>query len=363
MTDKLLTAIKLGDLQLHNRIVHAPMTRTRAQADNTPTALMAKYYAQRASAGLLIAEATAVAANAIAWLNMPGAYKEAHVAGWKKVTDAVHAEGGTIFLQIWHPGRATHSSLNHGSQPVAPSAVRLEGDEIHTKTGKQPYETPRELNLAEITTIVGQFKQAAKYAKAANFDGIEIHAANGYLIDQFLQSKTNQRNDAYGGSTEKRYTFLKEVITAVLDVFPSSRVGVRLAPNGVFDNMGSPDYRQQFSYVASQLDSFELAYLHVMDGLAFGFHELGEPMTLSEFRQVYNGLLIGNCGYTRQTAESALTAGDADMIAFGRPYITNPDLAERFANNTELAEDADPASWYGSASAEGYTNYTVTAAS
>jgi len=183
------------------------------------------------------------------------------------------------------------------------------------------------------------------------------------LIDQFLQSKTNQRNDAYGGSTEKRYTFLKEVITAVLDVFPSSRVGVRLAPNGVFDNMGSPDYRQQFSYVASQLDSFELAYLHVMDGLAFGFHELGEPMTLSEFRQVYNGLLIGNCGYTRQTAESALTAGDADMIAFGRPYITNPDLAERFANNTELAEDADPASWYGSASAEGYTNYTVTAAS
>ena len=335
------------------------MTRTRAEADNTPNALMAEYYAQRASAGLLIAEATAVAADAIAWQNMPGAYKEEHVAGWKLVTDAVHAKGGTIFLQIWHPGRATHSTLNNGKQPVAPSAVRLAGDEIHTPLGKLPYETPRALELDEIKTIIiSQFKQAAEYAKAANFDGIEIHSANGYLLDQFLQSKTNQRSDSYGGSTEKRYQFLKEVVEAVLQVFPAERIGVRLAPNGIFDNMGSPDFREQFIYVASQLDTFGLGYLHVMDGLAFGFHELGEPMTLSEFRKVYSGLLMGNCGYTQASAEAALTAGDADMIAFGRPYIANPDLPERFARNVPLAEDADPSTWYGTASATGYTDYT-----
>lgn len=357
MKPSLLSPYTLGDLSLKNRIAHAPMTRTRAEADHTPNDLMTQYYAQRASAGLLIAEATAIAEDGIAWQNMPGAYKAEHVAGWKKVTDAVHAQGGTIFLQIWHPGRATHSSLNNGVQPVAPSAVRLENEEIHTPNGKQPYETPRPLEMDEIRSIIRQFKRAAEYAKAANFDGIEIHSANGYLLDQFLQSKTNQRADAYGGSIEKRYQLLKEVIEAVLEVYPRERVGVRLAPNGVFDDMGSPDYREQFTYVASQLDAFGLCYLHVMDGLAFGFHELGAPMTLAEFRQVYSGTLMGNCGYTQATAEAAIAAGEADLIAFGRPYISNPDLPERFANNLPLAEDADPSTWYGTPSAAGYTDY------
>lgn len=357
MTQQLLTPVTLGDLTLSNRIALAPMTRTRAEADNTPNELMVEYYAQRASAGLVIAEATAIASDGIAWQGMPGIYKYEHVPAWRNMTDAIHAKRGTAFLQIWHPGRATHSSLNGGVQPVAPSAIRLENDQIHTPTGKQDYETPRELTVSEIKTIVGYFKRAAEYARAANFDGIEIHAANGYLIDQFLQSKTNHRADAYGGSKEKRTRFLKEILDAVLTVFPSNRIGVRIAPNGAFDDMGSPDYRDQFTYVAQQLDRYNLAYLHVMDGLAFGFHELGEPMTLSEFRKVYSGTLMGNCGYTQETAEAAIASGAADMIAFGRPYITNPDLPERFAKGIALAEDSDPSTWYGAGGAAGYTDY------
>ena len=357
MTQKLLESFQMGDLTLSNRVILAPLTRTRADADRTPNDLMAKYYEQRAGAGLIIAEATAIAEDAIAWMGMPGAYNEKHVAGWKKTTNAVHAKGSKIFLQIWHPGRATHSLLNGGKQPVAPSAVRLEKDEIHTPDGKKPYETPRALEVSEIQEIVSYFKRAAEIAKSADFDGIEIHSANGYILDQFLQSKTNHRTDEYGGSVEKRYRLLKEVITAVTEVYASNRVGVRLSPNGVFDDMGSPDFREQFTYVASQLDSFGLAYLHVMDGLAFGFHQLGEPMTLEEFRKLFKGPIIGNCGYNQETAEAAIASGKADMIAFGRPYISNPDLVERFANGLPLAEDAPMSVWYGTSSAEGYTDY------
>ena len=333
------------------------MTRTRAEADATPNDLMAEYYGQRAGAGLSIAEATAIADNAIAWPGMPGAFNDAHVAGWKKVTEAVHEKGGTIFLQIWHPGRATHSTLNRGEQPVAPSAIQLAGDEIHTPDGKKPYEVPRALETEEIPGIIALFKQAAVYAKAANFDGIEIHSANGYILDQFLQSKTNHRSDAYGGSIENRYRLLDEVVQAVLEVFPANRVGVRLSPNGAFDDMGSPDYREQFTYAASQLDQYGLAFLHVMDGLAFGFHDLGEPMTLKEFRKVFSNPIIGNCGYTQELAEQRIQDGDADMIAFGRPYITNPDLVERFARDLPLAEDADPSTWYGVGGAAAYSDY------
>ena len=354
---KLLEPVTIGDLTLRNRVVLAPMTRTRAEADGTPNDLMADYYSQRAGAGLEIAEATAIADNAIAWPGMPGCYNDAQVAGWKKVTDAVHAKGGTIFLQIWHPGRATHSSLNRGEQPVAPSAIALAGDQIHTPEGKKPYEVPRALETHEIPGITAQFKQAAVLAKAANFDGIELHGANGYLLDQFLQSKTNHRSDAYGGSIENRYRLLGEVVQAVIEVFPANRVGVRLAPNGAFDDMGSPDFREQFTYVASQLDHFGLAFLHVMDGLAFGFHNLGEAMTLNEFRQVFTNPIIGNCGYTQELAEQRIQDGDAELIAFGRPYITNPDLVERFANDLPLAEDADPSTWYGVSGAAAYSDY------
>lgn len=205
--------------------------------------------------------------------------------------------------------------------------------------------------------VVADYRRAAERAREAGFDGVEVHSANGYLLDTFLQSKTNQRTDAYGGSLEKRYRLLAEVVAAVSEVWPAHRVGVRLSPNGAFNDMGSPDYREQFTYVAQQLDACGLAYLHVMDGLAFGFHALGEPMTLAEFRQVFTGPLIGNCGYTQATAEQAVAAGHADLIAFGRPFISNPDLVRRFAEDLPLNPDAELADWYSPTGAKGYTDF------
>ena len=203
------------------------------------------------------------------------------------------------------------------------------------------------------------YRRAAERAKQAGFDGVELHAANGYLIDEFLQSKTNHRTDEYGGSVENRYRFLKEVVEAVTSVWPAHRVGVHLSPNSPYNDMGSPDYREQFTFVAGQLDRFGLAYLHVVDGLAFGFHKLGEPMTLAEFRKVFHGPLIGNCGYTKETAEKAIAAGDADLISFGRPFISNPDLVERFRNDWPLAEPAPMADWNSPTGAKGYTDFPV----
>lgn len=362
MSQKLLEPTQIGDLEVKNRVALAPMTRTRAEPNRTPNELMAEYYAQRANAGLVIAEATAIFEKGIAWMGMPGVFADEHVVGWKKVVDAVHAKGSPIFLQIWHPGRNTHSLLNGGTQPVAPSAVRLENDQTHTPEGKKDFETPRALELEEIPGIIALFKSAAEKAKAAGFDGVEVHSANGYILDQFLQSKTNQRTDIYGGSVENRYRLLGEVIEAVKEVYPANRIGVRLAPNGAYGDMGSDDFREQFTYVASELDKLGLAYLHVMDGLAFGFHEKGEPMALSEFRAVYSGFIIGNCGYTQETAEAAVGSGNADMIAFGRPFISNPDLVERFAKGLPLAEEASPKLWYGTGGAEGYTDFPVAAA-
>lgn len=356
MQQTLFNPLSSGDLSLSNRIVHAPLTRTRAQADGTPSSLMAQYYAQRASAGLLIAEATAIAENGIAWQGMPGIFTDSHVEGWKKVTDAVHANGGKIFLQIWHPGRATHSLLNDGATPVAPSSLAITGDEIHTPAGKKPYETPRAIDTKEIPAYVALFKKAAQRAKQANFDGVEIHGANGYLIDQFLQSASNHREDAYGGSLENRNRFLDEVVQAVLEVFPANRVGVRLSPNGNFNNMGSDDFREQFSFSAAHLERYGLGYLHVIDGLGFGFHEKGEAMTLEEFRRVFTGNLMGNCGYNKESATERIAAGHADLIAFGRPFMSNPDLVERFANEWPLNPETDQSAWYGSASPEGYTD-------
>jgi N-ethylmaleimide reductase len=353
----LLQPFALHDLPLRNRVALAPMTRARAGAERIPNALMAEYYAQRASAGLVITEATVVSEQGIGWLESPGIYTDEMVEGWKLTTDAVHAKGGTIFLQLWHCGRASHSSFHHGEPAVAPSAIKLGGDHIHTPDGKQPYETPRALETGEIPLIVADYRRAAERAKEAGFDGVEVHSANGYLLDQFLQSKTNQRTDQYGGSIENRYRLLDEVVAAVTEVLPANRVAVRLAPNGAFNDMGSPDYREQFSYVARQLDRFGLAFLHVMDGLAFGFHELGDPMTLADFRQLFHGPLMGNCGYTAETADAAIAAGSADMIAIGRPYISNPDLVERLAAGAELNPDSDMAGWYTPAGAKGYTDF------
>ena len=339
----------------------APLTRARAGESRIPNALMAEYYAQRASAGLIISEATTISEQANGWRDSPGIYTDEMVEGWKLTTEAVHAKGGKIFLQLWHCGRASHSSFHGGKPAVAPSAIKINGDYIHTPKGKEDYETPRALETDEIPGLIEDYRQAAERGKAAGFDGIEIHSANGYLLDEFLQSKTNHREDQYGGSIENRFRLLREIIEAVTTVFPASRVGVRLAPNGVFNDMGSPDYREQFTYAAEQLDAFGLAYLHVMDGLGFGFHELGDPMTLAEFRKVFSGPLMGNCGYTQESAEEAIAKGDADMIAFGRPFISNPDLIERFAAGAELNPEADVAHWYTPAGAEGYTDFPAMA--
>lgn len=359
----LLSSFQLGDLLLKNRVIMAPMTRARAGEERMPNALMAEYYAQRASAGLIISEATVISQQANGWQQTPGIYSDEQTEAWKQVVDAVHERGTPIFLQLWHCGRASHSSFQENGQlPVAPSAIKIAGDYIYTPIGKQPYETPRALETAEISLIVEDYRRAAERAKIAGFDGVEIHAANGYLIDEFLQSKTNRRTDCYGGSLENRYRFLKEIVESILTVWSAERVGVRLSPNGVFNDMGSPDYRETFLYIASQLNVYGLAYLHLLDGLAFGFHELGEPMTLTEFREVFSGVLMGNCGYTQETAETAIQDGLADLIAFGRPFISNPDLVERFANGWPLNSLAEQKFWY-SFDKKGYTDFATYIAS
>ena len=353
----LLTPYLLNDvLELNNRVVMAPLTRARAGSLRIPTDLMAEYYRQRASAGLIISEATVISEQGIGWIDSPGIYNDEQVQGWKKVVNAVHQEGGKIFMQLWHCGRASHSHFHKGELPVAPSAIKLNGEFIQTPSGKQLYETPHALTVEEIKQIVCDYQAAAKHAMHAGFDGVEVHAANGYLIDQFLQSKTNERTDDYGGDIKKRCRFLGEVLSAVISEVPANKVGVRIAPNGVFNDMGSPDYRETFIHVAERLDKFSLAYLHVMDGLAFGFHDLGEPMTLNDFREVYSGTVMGNCGYTQETAELAISNKSADLIAFGRPFISNPDLVERFANDWPLAEEAPTEAWY-APTETGYTDY------
>ncbi|MFM8332338.1 MAG: alkene reductase [Candidatus Methylumidiphilus sp.] len=354
----LLEAFQLGDLRLKNRVALAPMTRARAGEERLANALMAEYYAQRAAAGLLITEATVISEQGIGWNNSPGIYTQAQAEAWRPVADAAHGKGTVIFMQLWHCGRASHSAFHNGELPVAPSAIKLEGDMIHTPIGKKPYETPRALSVEDIALIVEDYKAAAERAKNAGFDGVEIHAANGYLIDEFLQSKTNHRDDGYGGSVANRFRFLREVTEAVLQVFPANRIGVRLSPNGSFNDMGSPDYRETFLYAAAELNGYGLGYLHIMDGLAFGFHGLGEPMTLAEFRGVFKGPLMGNCGYTQEAAEQAIQAGHADLIAFGRPFISNPDLVERFAHGWPLNAPADMATWY-SFGPEGYADYPL----
>jgi N-ethylmaleimide reductase len=355
---ELLSSFQLGDLQLKNRVALAPMTRARAGADRLANELMAEYYAQRAGAGLVITEATTVSAQGNGWIDSPGIYTDAQGEAWKQVVEAVHAKGSLVFLQLWHTGRASHSSFHGGELPVAPSAIRLEGDGVHTPDGKKDYETPRALETQELPGIVADYVAAAQRALAAGFDGVEIHSANGYLLNQFLESKTNKREDAYGGTVENRFRLLREVVEGVIGVFPANRVAVRLSPNGAFNDMGSPDYRETYLFAAKELDAYGLAFLHVVDGLAFGFHDLGEAMTLEDFREVFHGPLMGNCGYDRDSAKAAIARGAADLIAIGRPFISNPDLVERYQNGWPLAPLGDPSTWYSGGHAEkGYTDY------
>lgn len=355
--DKLFEAFKIGNLHLKNRMVLAPLTRGRAGESRIPNDMMVEYYVQRSGAGLLISEATVVSSQGIGWNNSPGIFTQEMVDGWKKVTQKVSETGTPIFLQLWHCGRASHSDFHGGALPVSASAIKIgNGDSIHTPLGKKPYEVPHALSIVEIKAVIQDYKVAAKNAKAAGFSGVEIHGANGYLINQFLDSKTNRREDAYGGGIENRFRFFKEVAEAVLESWEPSRVGARISPNGIFNDMGSEDFRETYSYAAKQLSELGLGYLHIMDGLAFGFHNQGKPMTLGEFRPLFKNVIIGNCGYTQESAEKQISEGHADLIAFGRPFISNPDLPEKFKNKLPLTPFNDMSKWY-SAGPEGYIDY------
>lgn len=357
MTNRLFEPVTIGDLKLKNRIAMAPMTRGRAGESRVANELMAEHYFQRASAGLIITEATVVSAQGIGWIGSPGIYTAEMTEAWRKVTERVTKAGTPIFLQMWHCGRASHSDFHNGELPVSASAVKLNGDHINTPRGKKDYEVPRPLTVDEIAATVQDYRAAAVNAKKAGFSGVEVHSANGYLLNQFLDSKTNLRDDQYGGTLENKYRFLREVIAAVLEVWPSERVGVRLSPNGVFNDMGSEDFRETYLYTIKELNKLNLGYVHIMDGLAFGFHEKGEPMTLAEFRKHYDGVIIGNCGYTKEDAEQRIEKGEADIVAIGRPFISNPDLVERWQNGWELEPYDDMSLWY-TEGAEGYTDYS-----
>lgn len=356
MTSPLFDKMQIGDLQLNNRIAMAPMTRGRAGDSRVPNEMMAEYYHQRSSAGMIVTEATVISPQGNGWIGSPGIYTPEMTAGWRRVVDKVKPTETPLFLQLWHCGRASHSDFHNGEPPVSASAVKLNGDYIHTPNGKKDYEVPRPLTIEEIAATVEDYRQAAQNAKDAGFSGVEVHSANGYLLNQFLDSKTNLREDKYGGSLENRYRFLGEVLAAVTEVWPANRVGVRLSPNGIFNDMGSPDFRETYLFVIQELNKLGLSYVHIMDGLAFGFHEQGAPMTLAEFRLHYDGVIIGNCGYTKEDAKERVSKGLADIACIGRPYISNPDLVERWLNDWPLAPHDDMSLWY-TPGPEGYTDY------
>ncbi len=348
----LFTPLSLGAVTAANRIVMAPLTRCRADADHVPTALMAEHYAQRASAGLIIAEATmAMEGNSAFWME-PGIYSEAQVAGWKRVTDAVHAGGGHIFLQVWHGGRACHPLLNGGIQPVAPSALAITGDEVHTPQGKQPYVVPRPLDDGEIPGIVAGFRRAAENARLAGFDGVEVHGANGYLLDQFLRDGANKRSGPYGGPVANRARLLLEVLEASCAVWGADRVGLRISPLNSFNTMIDSDPIGLATWLAQRLNDFDLAYLHVMRGDFFG-QQHGDVLT--PIRTHYKGVMIGNMGYGPDEAAQAVAAGALDAVAFGTAFLANPDLPARIKAGAAL-NSPDPTTFY-SPGAKGYTDY------
>ena len=348
----LFQSLQLGAFEVPNRIFMAPLTRCRAEEDHVPGALMAEYYAQRASAGLIIAEATMVREGNSAFYAEPGIYSEAQIAGWRQVTDAVHAENGKIFLQLWHGGRACPSSFNDGAQPVAPSPLAITNDEVHTPDGKKPYDIPRELRDEEIPAIVAGFKIAAENAKLAGFDGIEIHAANGYLIDEFLRDGSNKRTGHYGGPIENRARFLLEILEAVSSVWASDRVGVRISPLNSFNSMSDSDPVALATWLAKRLDSLRLAYLHVMRADLLG-QQHGDVLT--PIRQNFSGVIVSNMGYTAAEASDAISSGKIDAVAFGTSFLANPDLPARIRLEAELNQP-DPATFY-SPGHVGYTDY------
>lgn len=347
---QLLSPITLGANVLKNRMIMAPLTRARA-VGHQPNALMAEYYAQRASAGLIITECTMVKEHTSAFMADPGIYSEEQIAGWKKVTDAVHAKGGKIFMQIWNSGRAAHPSMNDGVENVGPSAIAIDS-EVHTPNGKEANVVPRELRIDEIPALVAAYAQGAKNAIAAGFDGVEVHGANGYLIDQFLRDSANKRTDAYGGSLENRARFLFEVLTAVSDAIGSDRVGLRLSPINSYNSMVDSDPIGLTKFLAQRLNDFNLAYLHIMRS---DFFQAQTGDVLTPVRELYKGNLISNMGYTAQEAEQAISHSQVDAVAFGSGFLANPDFVERTRVGAELNQP-DPKTFY-TQTAEGYTDY------
>jgi len=347
----------LKELELKNRIVMAPMTRLRAMEDGTPSDVMADYYRRRASAGLIVTECTMVSPLSHGYMFCPGIYKTDHVQGWSQITERVHREGGVIFLQIWHSGRVAHPYLLEGRDPVAPSAVAGSGD-LHTPRGKVDLPTPKELTSDEIAKTISEFQTAAEFARLANFDGIEIHGAFGYLIDQFLQNVSNKRNDSYGGSLENRVRFLEEVVSVVTSVYPG-RTGVKLSPSNTFYGMGDSDSQALFRFVLDKLNAYDLAYVHLMEPSPADLNAGAQiKNVITTFRSSCAHPIISNGGYDKPKAQQVLSDGLADLVSFGRPYIANPDLVYRYQNDIELSE-SDPRTFYGQGpeSYKGYTDY------
>lgn len=349
----LFDPIQLGDLLLPNRVFMAPLTRSRATADGrVPTVLARDYYAQRASAGLILSEATSVTPMGVGYERTPGIWSGAQVAGWRPVTDAVHEKGGRIFLQLWHVGRISDPSLLGGAMPVAPSAVAAQGN-VSLLRPARPYPVPRALDLAEIPAVVAAYRQGAVNARAAGFDGVEIHAANGYLIDQFLQVGSNHRQDAYGGSIENRSRLLLEIVDACMDVWGPSRVGVHLAPRGDAHSMGDSSPLATFSHVAQALGRRGIAFLCAREHA--GPDRIGPAL-----KRAFGGVFVANEGFDGASAQADLDAGNADAVAFGRLFIANPDLPRRLREGAPLNEP-QPATFY-SDGAAGYTDYPALAA-
>jgi len=351
-TDTLFAPFMLGELPLNNRMVMAPMTRNRAVQGNVPQPMNVEYYRQRASAGLIITEASQVSPEGVGYPGTPGIHSEEQVAGWRSVVNAVHADGGHIFLQLWYCGRISHPDLlPENATPVAPSAITPEGEAI-TLEGMKAFVEPRALGVDEIQRIVGQYQHAAQMAKQAGFDGVEIHAANGYLIDQFLRDGSNHRDDEYGSTVENRMRFLNEVIDAVLKVWDSQCVGIRLTPENSFNSMSDSDPQAHFDYFIKQLNHRKLAYLHILEGDMLGAES---TVNYRALRDVYDGVYMANNGYDKAKAQSSLANKDSDLIAFGIPFIANPDLVIRYKNNLPL-NDANQETFYGG-DETGYTDY------
>jgi len=349
----LFSPYRLGELDLKNRMVMAPMTRSRAIEGNVPNPIAATYYAQRATAGLIVSEATQVSPQGVGYIRTPGIHSAEQVAGWKTVTDAVHRAGGLIFLQLWHVGRISHPDFHSGALPVAPSAIAAEG-QVFTAQGLKPMVAPRALELNEIPGIVAQFKAGAENAKAAGFDGVELHGANGYLLDQFTRDGSNKRTDAYGGAIENRVRLPLEVVEAVIGVWGSDRVGYRISPNGAFNGMSDSDPLRTFMYLTGRLNALGIGYLHAVDPIADGAKRMS-PILREKFDQTY----IVNGGFDVTAANAAIRRGETDLVAFGVPFLANPDLPKRYRAEAPL-NPADTATFY-TGEAKGFTDYPALA--